>query len=207
MTKGLPNPIDMPVPASFNELFSKSKERNYVGDFWYQTEFYVPSGWNGQDLLLRFGSLTHRDTIYLNGKKIGSHEGGFLPVVVNITDAVKTEGKNLLVIKMDNEVSSDTLPVGAVHKLRNSEKIITPGFDFFNYAGIQRNVWLLALPKMRLIDYQTSFEIRDGDAEINYHLDMLGEADTHVELYDKENHSVAEADGADGKMKIKNSKL
>lgn len=129
--------------------------------------------------------------------------------MVNITDAVKTEGKNLLVIKMDNEVSSDTLPVGAVHKLRNSEKVITPGFDFFNYAGIQRNVWLLALPKMRLIDYQTSFEIRDGDAEINYHLDMLGEADTYVELYDKENHSVAEADGADAKCKsrIRNSGL
>ena len=49
--------------------------------------------------------------------------------MVNITDAVKTEGKNLLVIKMDNVVSSDTLPVGAVHKLRNSEKVITPGFD------------------------------------------------------------------------------
>ena len=32
--EGGPNPIDMPVPASFNELFSKSKERNYVGDFW-----------------------------------------------------------------------------------------------------------------------------------------------------------------------------
>lgn len=62
---------------------------------------------------------------------------------------------------------------------------------------------------MRLIDYQTSFEIRDGDAEINYHLDMLGEADTYVELYDKENHSVAEADGADAKCKsrIRNSGL
>lgn len=93
MTKGLPNPVDMPVPASFNELFSKSKERNYVGDFWYQTEFYVPSGWDKQDLLLRFGSLTHRGTIYLNGIKISSHEGGFLPVVVDITVAVKIEGK------------------------------------------------------------------------------------------------------------------
>lgn len=207
MTKGLPNPVDMPVPASFNELFSKSKERNYVGDFWYQTEFYVPSDWDKQDLLLRFGSLTHRGTIYLNGIKISSHEGGFLPVVVDITVAVKIEGKNLLVIKMNNEVSSDTLPVGAIHKLHNGEKVITPGFDFFNYAGIQRNVWLLALPKTRLMDYQTSFEINESDAEIKYHVSILGEADTHVELYDKENHSVAEADGADGKMKIKNSKL
>ncbi len=129
--------------------------------------------------------------------------------MVNITDAVKTEGKNLLVIKMDNEVSSDTLPVGAVHKLRNSEKVITPGFDFFNYAGIQRNVWLLALPKTRLMDYQTSFEINESDAEIKYHVSILGEADTQVELYDKENRRVAETDGADAKCKsrIRNSGL
>lgn len=60
---------------------------------------------------------------------------------------------------MDNEVSSDTLPVGAVHKLRNSEKVITPGFDFFNYAGIQRNVWLLALPKMRLMTIKLALKL------------------------------------------------
>lgn len=203
MTKGLPNPIDMPVPASFNELFSKNKERNYVGDFWYQTEFYVPSGWNDQDLLLRFGSLTHRGTIYLNGKKIGS----FLPVVVDIAVAVKTKGKNLLVIKMNNEVSSDTLPVGDSHTLHNGEKVITPGFDFFNYAGIHRNVWLLALPKTRLLDYQISFKISADHAEIRYHAEMLGEADTHVELYDKENCCVAEANGVDDQLQVKNPKL
>ena len=65
---GLPNPLSMPVPTSFADLFTDREYRDYTGDFWYETEFYAPAGgWDG-DLFVYFGSLTHRAAVYVNGQ-------------------------------------------------------------------------------------------------------------------------------------------
>ena len=75
----LPSSLSMPVPASFCDLFTDKASREYCGDFWYETSFFVPAEWSGWDIVLRFGSVTHRARVFVNGVEVAQHEGGFLP--------------------------------------------------------------------------------------------------------------------------------
>ncbi len=75
-TNGLPSPVFMPVPSSFCDLFTDKDSREYCGDFWYETDFFVPGEWEGQDVTIRFGSATHRARVFVNGVEAAYHEGG-----------------------------------------------------------------------------------------------------------------------------------
>ena len=67
---GFHDGVSMPVPASFNDFFTDKASREYTGDFWYSRNFFVPSAAKGKALFLRFDAVTHRATIFVNGKEI-----------------------------------------------------------------------------------------------------------------------------------------
>ena len=102
----------MPVPASFADFFTEAWQRDYCGDFWYETDVFLQQKQENQRVFIRFGSVTHRCRIYLNGVLVAEHEGGFLPVVAEVTDVI-TVGKNRLCVKVNNELSETSLPCGA----------------------------------------------------------------------------------------------
>ena len=56
--QGLPTQERIPVPASFQDFFTDKDTREYAGDFWYETKFFLPREWAGKRLFLRFGSVT-----------------------------------------------------------------------------------------------------------------------------------------------------
>lgn len=85
----LPSSLSMPVPASFCDLFTDKASREYCGDFWYETSFFVPAEWSGWDIVLRFGSVTHRARVFVNGVEVAQHEGGFLPFDATVTNIVR----------------------------------------------------------------------------------------------------------------------
>ena len=95
----------MPVPGSFAEGYTDNKKKNYCGDFWYETDFNIPEH-SDKKVIIRFGSVTHRAVVFLNGKKIGEHEGGFLPFALDITQIAKN-GSNKLVVKANNELNEE----------------------------------------------------------------------------------------------------
>ncbi len=200
--EGIASPVSMPVPASFADLFTTEKERDYCGDFWYETEFYAPADLQNKKLILRFGSITHRAAVYCNGQKTAEHEGGFLPVVCDITEAVKKGEMNRLVVWANNELSESTLPCGSVKTLRSGKKLAKPYFDFFNYAGIHRSVYLLELPEQGIADYSVTYELEGGDAKVHYQVACAGEGQVRVSLYDAEGKQVAAGEGARGILKV-----
>lgn len=199
--QGLTATQGMPVPGSFADLFTDRESRDYTGDFWLQTDFYVPRGWSDQQLVVRFGSLTHRAVVYCNGHEITTHEGGFLPVVADITTAVNPRVVNHLVVKLNNELSEATLPVGTTKTLPNGRLVAQPYFDFFNYAGIQRNVWLLTLPTTAINDFETVTTLSADTATLTYHVQATGD-EVAVQLVDAAGQLVATAQGAQGKLVI-----
>ncbi|KRO26444.1 beta-glucuronidase [Lactiplantibacillus fabifermentans DSM 21115] len=204
--RGLTDTISMPVPGSFADLFTDRESRDYTGDFWYQTDFYVPRDWDEQTLLVRFGSLTHRAVIYCNGVEITTHEGGFLPVVADITAAVNAVTVNHLVIKLNNELSEATLPVGTTKTLPTGRLVAQPYFDFFNYAGIQRNVWLMTLPKQAITDFDTVTTLQATTATLQYHVQSATGTIT-AQLCDADGQVVAENTGVAGKLVVSNPHL
>jgi beta-glucuronidase len=206
-TKKLPSPITMPVPASFADFFTDKDSREYTGDFWYETDFFVPAEWQGRTVAIRFDGVCHRGTVFVNDAEITSHEGGFLPFAADVSGTVNYGGSNRLVVLANNELSEKMLPAGRTETLPDGRKIAKPYFDFFNYAGIQRSVRLLALPKEAIRDLSMVHKINGNDAEIDYQIEHTGEGDVSVSVYDEEESEVASVNGSAGTISIPGAKL
>ena len=204
---GLPAPLLMPVPSAFADLFTDKDSREYCGDFWYETNFFVPGEWEGQEVVLRFGSATHRATVFVNGQEVTRHEGGFLPFNVRVTDLVRFNQDNKVAVLVNNELHEAMLPAGRTTTLSNGKKMATPYFDFYNYAGLQRPVKLLCLPKEQIVDFTVNHRLDGADAFVDYTVETTGEKDCRVLVYDKEGNLVAESTGKTGTLHLENAHL
>lgn len=205
--QGLIDPIKMPVPSSFSDLFTSHEERDFCGDFWYETECFIPKEWQSEVIEIRFGSITHRGTVYCNGKEIVSHEGGFLPVIADVTEHVLFGEKNKIVVKVNNELNETSLPCGSTLTMTDGRKLAKPYFDFFNYSGIQRSVWLVRKPKESVKDYHVSYELQGKDAMVHYEVITNGQHEVKVMLKEKDGTVVAQADGKKGTLYVENAHL
>ncbi|WP_409456409.1 sugar-binding domain-containing protein, partial [Sphingobacterium sp.] len=108
------------VPSDWNS--QRSELKYYEGTMWYARKFNTVKARDGR-LFLYFAAVSYRCRIYLNGKEIAQHEGGFTPFQVEITDAVN-EKDNFLAIEVNNTRQIDAIPAMA--------------FDWWNYGGITR---------------------------------------------------------------------
>ena len=161
------------MPASFNDFYTDKESREFTGDFWYETEVFVPGEWKGRHIDVRFAAVTHRCTVYVNGQEIISHEGGFLPFSARIDEVVNWNEPNRVVVKGNNELSFTSLPAGISVTLENGRKMTKPFFDFFNYAGIQRPVKLVVLPEESIVDFTLNYALEGNDASVSYQVETL----------------------------------
>ena len=204
---GIPGEEMIPVPASFQDFYTEKDIREYTGDFWYETDFFVPGEWEGREILLRFGAATHRASVYVNGILITEHEGGFLPFSAKVTTVVRYDSYNKVVVKVNNELNCTNLPCGETITLPNGKKMSKPYFDFFNYAGIQRSVYLLALPGESIVDFDLDYAIHGKNAEVSYQIRTNGEHAVQLALFDAKGHCVAQKDGKEGVLYVENARL
>lgn len=205
--KGLTDAISMPVPSSFADLFTSEEERDYCGDFWYETQFYCPDDQQDRGYFLRFGSITHRAVVYCNGQVVGEHEGGFLPVVCDVTDVVRKGQPNRLVVWVNNDLTEETLPCGSVKTVASGRRLAKPYFDFYNYGGIHRSVYLLQIPKQAITDYTVMYELDGETAKIYYQVTYGGKGKIRVSLYDADGILAAAQDGEEGALVVEKAHL
>jgi beta-glucuronidase len=152
------------VPASWNDQFAEW--RDYLGQTWYQTHFDLPWGWdaNQQQIHLRFGSINYLAEIWLNGVRLGEHEGGHLPFTFDLTTHVKPE-QNLLVVRVEGELAPDRVPPGNLSPdpknmfMDQLQNFPPASFDFFPFCGIHRPVLLTATPQDAITDLTVVTEL------------------------------------------------
>ena len=174
-TKGLPEPEPMAVPASFNELTARPELRDYLGDVWYLRRFFVPRSWDGRRIWLRFGSVHYRAVVWINGHKLLEHEGGHLPFAEEVTTHLRPGEENVVAVRVNNVLDWTTIPPGYIEPLADSDLVaLRYRFDFFNYAGIHRSVWLYTTGDTYLADLGVRTSIEAGKARVTYALDVRG---------------------------------
>lgn len=179
---GITTDICVGVPGSWNEQLSEQELMNYIGTVWYQRHFTLPALWTGQKFLLRFGSVDHHATVWVNGRLAGEHHGGFLPFELEITDLVQTEGDNVLVVRVNNVLSHDTIPQGVTEDdftafNKEIDQTFPPtNFDFFPYGGIPRPVKLSALPHERITAIRVETSINDRTGHLKFAVAVSKEA-------------------------------
>ena len=135
-----PNQIN--VPGDWN-----SQDRifaYYEGSVWYQRDFDMPEMEPNEELYLYFGAVNYEAHVYLNGKKIGMHKGGFTPFNFKIPKEILKDKANYLVVRVDNR--------------RHSEEIPTLNTDWWNYGGITRDVKLIVTPKQFIQQYHLQLD-------------------------------------------------
>lgn len=205
--KGLRDTISMPVPSSFNDFFTDKESREYTGDFWYETEVFVPGEWKENNVDIRFDSATHRATVFVNGVKLASHEGGFLPFSVRINEVVKWNDVNSVVVLLNNELNCTTLPAGETKTLSDGTKMSKPYFDFYNYSGLQRPIRLVVTPKESITDFAVNHKLSGNDSITEYEVVTTGEHEVEISVYDEDKKLVAVSQGKKGAIRIENPRL
>jgi beta-glucuronidase len=124
------------VPNSYNAGdFSNASMAGYVG--WYRRDFTLPTGAfakyvpaSARHWIIRFESVNYRATVWLNGKLIGTHAGAYLPFEFDLKSL--RPGANRLIVRVDDRLSRSTLPP-------------SPGIIWWNFGGLQREVYLRAV--------------------------------------------------------------
>ena len=133
----------MPIPSDWNtrdeRLFF------YEGTVWFKRSFgFHPAP--GRRYLLYFGAVNYEAIVYVNGKKVGRHIGGFTPFNYDVTEQLQ-EGENTVIVKVDNKRHADNVP--------------TQIFDWWNYGGITRDVLLVDVPPLYVENYRLQLLSRE----------------------------------------------
>ena len=136
------------VPGDWNT--QDPKLYYYEGSVWYRKTFDAPARKAPDRVFLEFGAVNYRADVYLNGRKLGIHEGGFTPFRFEVTDGLKARG-NSLVLKVDNKRRADAVP--------------TLNTDWWNYGGITRPVELVVVPSTFVRDYRIAL-VSPADREV-----------------------------------------
>jgi beta-glucuronidase len=199
----LERPREVPVPASYNDLFADAAVRDHVGDAWYQTTVRVPRGWAGQRVVLRFDAATHRAVVWVDDVEVARHEGGYTPFEADVTDHVRAGEAARVTVVVNNELTWQSLPPGVVEETARG-RTQTYFHDFFNYAGLHRSVWLYATPPAHLDDVSVVTGLDGTTGSVGYRADAGG-ADglaTRAVLRDADGVEVARAEGATGVLEV-----
>ncbi len=143
----------MKVPGDWNT--QDDRLFFYEGCVWFKKDFEYRKK-EGHRAVLYFGAVNYEAIVYVNGKKVGSHVGGFTPFNFDITEEV-SDGTNFVIVKVDNK--------------RRAENVPTLIFDWWNYGGITRDVMVLDVPERYVENYK--FRLDKADAEkVRFSLQM-----------------------------------
>jgi beta-glucuronidase len=123
------------VPGDWNS--QEPELEYYEGTVWYKRSFDYQKKGNTK-VFVHFGAVNYEANVYLNGKKIGDHIGGFTPFNFDITDVIQ-DGENFFVLR--------------VNSTRKREAVPTVHYDFWNFGGITRSVTLVETPETFVQDY------------------------------------------------------
>jgi len=201
----LPGALEMPVPASFNDILASADIRDYFGDVWYQTTVRVPRGWSGQRVVLHFESATHRATVWVGDAEVVSHEGGYTPFEADITEHVRAGEQIRVTAVVNNTLSFQSIPPGVIEDTAVGRRQVY-WHDFFNYAGIHRPVWLYTTGAAHLTDITVVTGLEDATGTVEYRIKAEGadRAGVRVVLREATGAEVATDEGWNGTLRIDN---
>jgi beta-galactosidase/beta-glucuronidase len=132
------------VPFSFETPMSGIGDLSFHPCVWYSREIHVPEEWRGKQVLLHFGAVDYRATVWVNGIVVGTHEGGHTPFHCNITRAL-TNGAGQVVVRAEDPPTDRYIPRGKQHWEEQPTSIF-----YARTTGIWQSVWAEPVPESHL---------------------------------------------------------
>lgn len=124
---------------------------NYQGEVWYRKHFTPDAALKGKKLFLHFEAIMGKSKVFVNGKLLTEHFGGYLPVIADVTDVLDWNGDNVIAVWADNS-DDPSYPPGKTQDV----------LDYTYFGGIYRDCWLIAHNNVFITDPNYENEVAGG---------------------------------------------
>ena len=142
--------------------------RNYQGVVWYRKHFTVPADMKGKNVTVYFEAIMGKQNIYVNGKLVKENKGGYLPIIVNLSEAGVKAGDDCLIAVMADNSDDKTYPPGKKQT----------ALDFAYHGGMYRDVWLIGKSPIAITDPNEMNQVAGGGIFLHY--DNISEKSAEV---------------------------
>lgn len=171
---------------------------------WYRRPVDVPADWAGDRIILRFGAVMYRCAVFLNGERIGEHEGGYLPFEADATEAARPGESNELAVLVVNPLNAiDEYPAFSVEEVLLAQEF-EPDLPlseaphgkqtwYSSTSGIWQSVWLDRRPMVALGPLRVRPDVKGSRAIVRWSVD----ADENAPVPPTIELVVQDPDGAD----------
>jgi beta-glucuronidase len=163
------------LPMPENKLNGEEKTKaaeNYENGVWYRRNFSIDKEFENKAITLKCLAINYTADIWINEKYVGNHEGGFTPFAFDVTEIVKLDKENVIVIRVDNPAwgtRDDIIPE-------------TSGTDFFNYTGVIHGLYLEAAPMAQITRADIVPKSIDGTIEIKMVLENRSDKEQIIDF-------------------------
>lgn len=151
-----PCSVPMPWQAQFDDL------RNAAGHAWYRRYVNVPREWRGSRIILRFGAVNYLATVFVNGRKLGENEGGYLPFEIDAADAVRFGEANEIAVLVTAPTDDPALYPGLAFSEVPFGKQSWYGF----ISGIWQSVRLERRGALHIMPPRVRADLRHGTVSV-----------------------------------------
>ncbi|GHV04362.1 beta-galactosidase [Bacteroidia bacterium] len=142
---------------------------NYQGEVWYRKHFTLTAALKGKHLFLHFEAIMGKSKVFVNGQLLTEHFGGYLPVIVDVTNVLKPDEDNVIAVWADNS-DDPTYPPGKAQDV----------LDFLYLGGIYRDCWLVVHNHTFITDSNYESETAGGGLFVAF--DKVSEVSAEVLL-------------------------
>jgi beta-galactosidase/beta-glucuronidase len=202
----LPNAEAVNMPTSFqgnilvpfaveSALSGVGKTVGKDSTLWYKTSFNITSNRKGKKILLHFGAVDWRTDVYINGNKVGTHEGGFDPFTIDITSVLKKGSQQQLAVHVWDPTDQGPQP--------NGKQVKEPrGIWYTPVSGIWQTVWLEVVPESYIVSTKQTPDLDNRTISVTTNAENLLPGDLiHVSAW-KGNQKIAEKSGTDANVSL-----
>lgn len=162
---------------------------------WYQRMITTPKNRKNKKILLHFGAVDWRSTVYINGKKVGFHEGGYDPFTVDITDALAKGSQQQLSVRVWDPTDKGPQPHG--------KQVTKPGGIWYtSVTGIWQTVWMEMVPDTYIASTRQTPNLDEGAILVSADVQNL-QADDQINISAwKGNEKIAEKTSKETKVSL-----
>ena len=137
---------------------------DYMNAVWYRRALDIPKEWKGKTVLVHFGAVDYFARVWVNGKFVGEHKGGYTPFSVDITPALQ-DGDNYIVLYAEDDTKGGHQPVG-----KQSQWYYSAGCSYTRTTGIWQTVFMEAVDRYYVTNIKTVTDIETVSAELTVSL-------------------------------------
>jgi hypothetical protein len=160
-------PDKITVPFCRESKLSGLERKGFVKNVWYRRSFAVPAEWNSKRALLHIGACDWKTTVWVNGALATEHVGGNSPITADITDLLKRDAENVVVVHAYDDTQGGLQPTG-----KQSHEPESNGCVYTRTTGIWQTVWLEGVGQSYIRGYYVTPDIENG--RISLRADVVG---------------------------------